>query len=67
MYDVGLSRASGVPEMTQVVGLIHAHDGNWVVFDLMLQSKIDAPLLDRVVGDTDMAWPSVPIVPTAPT
>jgi hypothetical protein len=54
-----------VPEITQVVELTDAHVGRGVVGTLTPQDVIEAPLLDKVVGVTDIETPKVPLLPVA--
>jgi hypothetical protein len=49
--------AFGVPEITQVEEFKEAQAGSAVVPPLITQFVIAAPLVDKVVGLTDMATP----------
>ena len=63
---VELRRAVGVPAITHVEELTLSVAGNAVVLALMSQAVIAAPLVVNVVGETLMAWLTVPAVPVAP-
>ena len=53
----------GVPLMTQVELSIDSPAGKAVV---VVQEEIAAPLLFKVVGDTDISTATFPLVPVAP-
>ena len=53
----------GVPLITQVELSIERPEGNAVVVE---HDEIAAPRLFKVVGDTDIATPTDPLVPVAP-
>ena len=55
--------AVGVPEITQVLGLILAHAGK---AGEILQFVMVAPLSTKVEGVTLMKFPKVPTVPVDP-
>jgi hypothetical protein len=54
----------GVPLITHVVALIVSPAGS---VGEALHPEIAAPLLLRVVGETDIAVPTEPVAPVAPT
>jgi hypothetical protein len=56
----------GVPEITQVLALTVKVEGRAEVPFLIPQDVTEAPLALRVVGDTDIAAPTTPVVPVAP-
>ena len=58
--------AFGVPEITQVVGLIVAHAGSAVVEGFVAQLIMGAPASVRVVGAIDIVVLKRPVVPFAP-
>lgn len=61
--EVDAKAASGVPEITQVLGCTDAHDGSAMVPDLISQAVMAAPRLLSVVGITENAEPKVPVAP----
>ena len=63
VYDVEVKTSVGVPVITHVELLIDAHAGK---AGLALQLVIEAPLSFNVVGKTDIATPTLPLVPVAP-
>jgi hypothetical protein len=52
--------------MTQVVGLIEAHDGKGGV-ELLIAQLVSAEPFVAKVGVTDMPTPNVPFLPAAPS
>jgi hypothetical protein len=60
---VGAITLLGVPEITHVRELSESPVGKLGVTEQLL---IAAPLLARVVGFTDMATPTLPLLPLAP-
>ncbi len=60
--DVEGKAAVGVPLMTQVLSLMLRPEGKAAE---ALHMVIEAPLSKRVVGEMDMATPTLPLVPVA--
>ena len=63
VYVVDASTAVGVPEITQVKAFTDRPDGRAVVLDFIAHAVTLAPLFASVVGVTDIAVFTVPVVP----